>query len=191
MLKRLSNLQLLGITVLLLVLSFGLAVYPTVSFVRGFFMGTLHPLELFDTGETVSFVDPTPYSGYLISMEVGERNAEVPALDIQLAKSDGSVPETIVIDRWNSIMGREYKQVLLIDPIPDGHLTIRIESEENQDFLLYRQIDDVLERELGRSMPLWIVALCPFVLTILCIGILMARYLREPDQPSLPLEDLH
>ncbi len=187
MLRRLSNAHLLGIAALMLLLSVAVAFGPTIRFVRGFFVGTLHPLEQFDSGETVEFVDPDPYSGYLISMEVEERNPPLPDMEISISTSGGTTPETSRIDRWNSMMGREYKQFLVIEPPEDGRLTIRIDTEENEDFLIYRRIDDVLEREVRAAAPMWIAATVPLTLMIITLCIILTRLMRESDKPSLDL----
>lgn len=187
MLKRLSNAQLLGISALLLLLSVAIAILPTVSFLRGFMVGTLHPLEQFDSGETLEFVDPDPYSGYLISMEVDERNASLPPMQIQLTSSDGTETRTSRIDRWNSVMGREYKQFLVIEPPADGRFTIRIDTPDDEDFLIYRRIDDVIEREARSSAPIWIVASIPFVLMIIGLGIVFSRVMLNSDDPTIEI----
>lgn len=189
MLKRLSNLRLLGIAALMLLLSVAIAIYPTLTFVRGFFMGTLHPLEQFDSGETLEFHDQTPYSHYVLSMEVDERNPPLPNMQIAVTASDGTVPHTEPVNRWNSIMGREFKQFLVIEPPADGRLTIRIDTEDNEDFLVYRRIEDVIEHELKRSTPLWLVACVPLVIMIVLVGILITRLMRDSDQLSLSLKD--
>ena len=185
MLRRLSNAHLLGIAALMLLLSGVIAFAPTIRFVRGFFVGTLHPLEQFDSGETVEFIDPDPYSGYLLSMEVEERNPPLPEMDIAIATSDGGAPETSRIDRWNAMMGREYKQFLVIEPPEDGRLTIRIDTEENEDFLIYRRIDDVFEREIRAAAPLWITAAVPLMVMVVALGLILSRMMRESDKPSL------
>ncbi|MCA9274772.1 MAG: hypothetical protein KDA29_01990 [Phycisphaerales bacterium] len=189
MLKRLSNLRLLGIAALMLLLSVAIAIYPTLTFVRGFFIGTLHPLEQFDSGETLEFSDDSPYSRYVLSMEVDERNPPLPDMQVMITASDGTVPHTEPINRWNSIMGREFKQFLVIEPPADGRLTIRIDTEDNEDFLVYRRIEDVVEHELKRSTPLWLVACVPLVIMIVLMGILITRLIRDSDQLSLSLKD--
>lgn len=189
MLKRLSNLRLLGIAALMLLLSVAIAIYPTLTFVRGFFIGTLHPLDQFDSGETLEFSDDSPYSRYVLSMEVDERNPPLPDMQVMITASDGTVPHTEPINRWNSIMGREFKQFLVIEPPADGRLTIRIDTEANEDFLVYRRIEDVVEHELKRSTPLWLVACVPLVIMIVLVGILITRLIRDSDQLSLSLKD--
>jgi hypothetical protein len=189
MLNRLSNLHLLGIAALLLLLSLAIAIYPTLTFVRGFFMGTLHPLDQFDSGETVEFVDATPYSRYLLSMEVEERNPPLPDMQISVTDSSGNTPHTEQLNRWNAVMGREYKQFLVIEPPADGKLTIRIDTAENEDFLIFRNIEDVIEHEAKRSTPLWLVALLPLIAMLVLMGILITRLMRASEQVTLSLRE--
>ena len=188
MLKRLSNAHTLGIAALLLLLSIMLAAPPTYAFVRGFVIGTLHPLDQFDSGETHAFHDPDPYSGYLLTMEVDTRNAPIPDMQIDLRASDGSAPTTHKVNRWSSMMGREYKQFLEIDPVKDGELTIRIDTQDNEDFLIYRNIGDVIEHEAKRAAPLWIAACIPFVCAVLLFVIAVARFVKNSGKLELGIE---
>ncbi len=173
---------------ILVMLGLLIAAYPTYTFVRGLVIGSLHPLEQFDSGETLEFTDSDPYSGYLLSMEVDERNAAIPPMEIDLRTSDGTPPETSPIDRWNSIMGREYKQFLVIEPPTDGRLTIRIDTVDSEDFLIYRRIDDVFERSIRRSMPLWITAALPLLGGGILLGVVLVRLVNTSSRVELRIE---
>jgi hypothetical protein len=183
-LSRQSTTKLWMLTVGLVLLALLIATYPTLTFVRGFTIGSLHPLAEFESGEDFTFVDDDPYSSYLLSMTVSERNAPIPEMDVQITSADGEV-ETQSINRWNSIMGREYKQFLRIAPVPSGELRIRIDAQENEDFLLFRSINDVVDRELSRAIPIWIAALVPMLGAIMLLGVILVRFINASSEVNL------
>jgi hypothetical protein len=187
-LGRLSVAGMLLVALLMIVLFILIAAYPSVTFVRNMFVGTLLPLEQFDSGETLTFEDTGSYTGYLISMEVDERNADLPTMQVEILNSQGNAPVSSPLNRWNSVMGREYKQFIEIDPPDDGKLTITIETEESEDFLIHRRIDDVFEREVLRSTPLWIVSLIPLMIAVVLIAIAMIRMINESSKVDLRVE---
>lgn len=187
-LGRISIAGLLFIALVLLVLSIVIAVYPTYTFLRSFVVGSLHPLEQFDSGETLEFFDEDPYTGYLLSMEVDERNATIPPMEIEVRTSEGGRPETSPINRWNSVMGREYKQFLVIEPPADGRFTIMIETEDSEDFLIYRRIDDVFERAVHRSMVLWLLAALPLLGALAMLALVLMRVINSSSKVDLRIE---
>ena len=160
---------------------------PSLRFVRGVFTGSLHPLDQFDSGETLEFEDPQPYSNYLLAMEVDERHQAVPEMQVNIHTSTGEEPITRPINRWNSVMGREYTQFLIIESPIDGKLTITIETEQNQDFLIYREINDVLEHELKRVTPFWIGGIILLVLSVILFSIALMRLIRQSEQLDLQI----
>jgi len=172
----------------LFVLAVLVAVYPTVTFTRVFLTESLHPLETFDSGETIELNDPDPYSNYVLTMEVESRNAPVPSMDVTMTGSTGAEPSTRPMNRWTSIMGREYKQFLEIVQPGDGRLTITIRTDEPEDFLIYREMDDVFERAVNGSIVLWIVAAVPLVGALACIVAAIVLGIREGGRIELPRE---
>lgn len=168
----------------LIFLSLLIAVYPTITFVRGLTTETLHPVAQFESGEHFEFVDPDPYSGYLLSMTVTQRDAQLPPMEISVVNSAGEVTGE-PINRWNSVMGREYKQFLRIPAQRDGKLTIQIDTPENEDFLIYRRIDDVASRAISRAMPLWILSLVPLGIAVLLLGVILVRAVNSSSSVHL------
>jgi hypothetical protein len=183
-LSRQSTSKLTVLGIVLVLLSILIATYPTLTFVKGFTMGTLHPIAEFESGEDFSFVDDDPYSSYLLSMSVSERNAPIPEMEVSIETPDGEVV-TESINRWNSVMGREYKQFLKIAPVESGKLRFRIDAEENEDFLLFRSINDVLDRELGRAIPIWLVALVPLMIAVGILGVILVRFINASSEINL------
>ncbi len=177
-----SKLTLLGVVLVLLAIL--IATYPTLTFVKGFTVGTLHPIAEFESGEDFTFIDDDPYSSYLLSMSVNERNAPIPEMHVTIDTADGQV-QTKSINRWNSLMGREYKQFLWISPVESGKIQFHIETQENEDFLLFRSIDDVLDRELGRAIPIWLVSLVPLLLAIVLLGVILVRFINASSEVNL------
>lgn len=187
-LGRISIAGLLFIALVLIVLGVLAAAYPSITFVRNFMIGSLQPLEIFDSGEQLNFVDEEPYSSYYLSMEVDERNADLPEMQIEILTSDGTPPVTSPINRWNSMMGREYKQFLVIEPPADGRLSITVSTPENEDFLIYRSIEDVFEREIRRAMPLWLLAALPFLGAVAMLGLVLMRLINTSSKVDLRIE---
>lgn len=185
---RLSITTLLIIALVLFVLGVLLAILPTYSFIRNFAVGTLHPLEVFDSGEAVEFIDDNPYSGYLLSVEVDELSAPLPEMNIVITTSDGTSPQTSEINRWNTLMGRDYKQFLMIEPPADGLLNIQINTPENEDFLIYRRIDDVLEREIRRTLPEWTVSSIPILGSLAILMRILIRMITTSSNLDLEFE---
>lgn len=85
-------------------------------------------------------------------------------------------------------MGREYKQFLVIEPPADGRLTIRIDTVDSEDFLIYRRIDDVFERSIRRSMPLWITAALPLLGGGILLGVVLVRLVNTSSRVELRIE---
>ncbi|MDF1809197.1 MAG: hypothetical protein P1U42_05820 [Phycisphaerales bacterium] len=175
----------IGLCALALILfAFLIAVYPTIRFVRGFTTGTLHPVAEFESGEFFEFHDTDPISAYYISMSVSSRDAQLPEMDLSVSNSQGII-EGDPINRWNSVMGREYKQFLIIPEQSDGKLTIEINTPENEDFLIYRKIEDVIAHELDRAKLLWIVALVPLVCALGLLLIVLVRAINSSSRVEL------
>lgn len=185
MLGRLSTSRLFLIAGLLAVLGLALAIYPTVSWVRVFIEGALRPLATFQTGERFRLVDPDPYSDYVLGVEVDTRNAPTPAIDATVLDDGGDPVPTRPIDRWVSLMGREYKQFLEIDQPGDGVLEIVASADETEDIQISRNTDDVAARAARRMLPLWILAGLPVLLAIGVMVYAIARGVREGDKMDL------
>lgn len=158
----------------LIALSIAIAVYPTIRFGRAISVEALQPLAMFESGESFEFTDDEPYSDYLLSMTVAERDTPIPAMEITITNEQGEVTGTSM-NLWVSVMGREYKQFLRIPAQADGKLTLRIETPENEDFLIFRKISDVMEQAKSRALPLWILALLPLLGAFGCFGIMLVR----------------
>ena len=172
----------------LIFLALMIAAYPTITFVRGFTTDTLHPVAQFESGESFEFVDPNPYSGYLLSMTVTQRDAPLPPMEVAVISASGQVTGE-PINRWNSVMGREYKQFLRIPAQDDGKLTIKIDTPENEDFLIFRTIGDVVTKNRSRAMPLWITALVPLALAVLLLGVILVRAVNSSSSVHLHVSE--
>ena len=175
----------IGIWALVLILlAVLIAILPTVGFVRGFTMGTLHPVAEFDSGEVFELNDPTPFSGYYLSLSVDERDADVPPMEISITNAKGEVP-TQSINRWNSMMGREYKQFLKVPKQTDGKLTFHIQTESNEDLLIFRQIEDVIEHEISKARLLWFAALIPLAMGLCLLMVILIRAINDSSKVDL------
>lgn len=168
----------------LILLSVVIAAYPTFTFVRSMVIESLHPIALFESGEEFAFVDQDPYSDYLLSMTVTERDAALPAMEISMLNADGAVTGT-PMNRWNSVMGREYKQFLRIPAQADGKLTIRVDTPENEDFLIFRRIPDVIAQARSNAFPLWMTSLIPLVFAVALLGIILLRSINDSSNIRL------
>lgn len=188
MIARLSHLKLLLIALGMLIASILIAIYPSYTFVRGFVEGAMFPLEQFDSNETLEFRDETPYSGYILSLDVDHPDEPLPSVHVIVNSPDGEV-RTEEMSMWAKVFGREYRRFLIIDAPPSGRFDITVECESSEDFLIYRNVDDVLSREIKRSTPLWIAACVPLILMVITMAILITRLMRDSDQPSLSLKD--
>lgn len=158
----------------LIALAVAIAVYPTIQFGRAMSVEGLQPVATFESGETFEFIDPDPYSGYRLTMSVNERNSPLPPMEVSVSNADGEVEGT-PIDMWSSVMGREYKHFLKLPPQPDGKLSISIDTPENENFLIFRKISDVVSEARARALPLWITSLIPLGAAIFCLGIILVR----------------
>jgi len=168
----------------LIAISVAIAVFPTIGFVRAITIDALQPLALFDSGETFEFVDDDPYSDYFLSMTVTQRDQEIPPMEISITNAQGEVTGSS-INIWNSVMGREYKQFLRIPTQPDGKLTFHIDTPENEDFLIFRRIGDVLSQAKSRALPLWTLAAVPLLCAIGCLGIILVRAVNASSRIEL------
>ena len=187
MLRRLSNSQLVLCAVLFLLIAMVIAAYPTYTFVRGFVVGALYPLEQFDANTTVNFKDDDPYARYVLALDVDHPDEPLPAIHVNLDSPDGEVI-TEETNQWARLFGREYRRFLIITAPPSGRFNVTVESDSNADFLIYRKIDDVYERELGRSMILWITACVPVIPMLTCISIVLWRIIHASDKLTLDLD---
>ncbi|MBO6513702.1 MAG: hypothetical protein JJ974_07045 [Phycisphaerales bacterium] len=165
----------------LIALTLIIAAIPTIMFVRSFTADTMEPVAYFESGEAFEFVDENPYSDYLLSMDVPVRDGPLPEMEISVTNSDGEI-ETQSMNVWISMMGREYKQFLRIPKQPDGKLTIRIDTQENEDFMIFRHIGDVAQNATSRSLPLWILALVPLAGVLCCFGIMLVRAINASSK---------
>ncbi len=172
----------------LIFLSLLIAAYPTITFVRGFTTETLHPVAQFESGDRFEFIDPDPYSGYLLSMTVTQRDAPLPPMEISVINASGQVTGD-PINRWNSVMGREYKQFLRIPSQPDGKLTITIDTPENENFLIFRTITDVVTKARSKAMPLWITALVPLTVAVFLLGVILVRAVNSSSSVNLHVSE--
>ncbi|MGJ8635348.1 MAG: hypothetical protein ACSHX5_00685 [Phycisphaerales bacterium] len=158
----------------LIALALLIAAYPTYTFIRSFTTDSLHPIAQFESGETFEFIDDDPYSDYRLSMSVTHRDAPVPPMEMSVTNDQGEV-QTNELDVWISLMGREYKQFLRIPQQPEGKLTIRIDTDENEDFMIFRHIGDVALQSKNRAIPFWILSLVPLLGAFGCFGIMLVR----------------
>lgn len=158
----------------LIALALLIAVFPTISFVRTFTNGSFEPITEFQSNESFEFVDDDPYSDYLLSMSTTNRDAPVPPMEIIITNSQGVV-EGRAINTQVSMMGREYQQFHRLPAQSDGKLTIRIDTPENQEFLIFRQIGDVAMHAKNRALPFWILSLLPLLGALGCFGIMLVR----------------
>jgi len=184
-LGRLRTSRLFLIAVLLVLLGLALAVYPTVSWGRALIEGSLRPLATFQTGEPFRLVDPDPYSGYILGVEVDTRNAPTPPIDTTVLDDGGDPVPSRTINTWRSLMGREYKLFLEIDQPGDGVLEIVASADETEDLQISRDTDDVAARATRRMLPLWILAGVPVVLAIGVAVYAIVRGVREGDKMDL------
>ncbi|MDF1870558.1 MAG: hypothetical protein P1U30_09230 [Phycisphaerales bacterium] len=161
-----------------------IAIMPTVGFVKGFTQGTLHPVAEFDSAEVFEFVDPTPYSDYYLSLAVNDRDDEVPPMDISISNQEGDVPVRS-INRWNSMMGREYKQFLTIPKQPQGILTIDIKTDRNESMFIFRRVEHVVEYELAKARLIWFVALIPLAMGLCLLMIILIRAINDSSKVDL------
>lgn len=186
-LSRVSTAQLALATVMLIVVALAVAVYPTVAFVREFVVGALQPVARFDANEPYAFTDPDPYASYNLAIEVDGRAQTLPEMDVRLDTVQGPA-QTQPLDRWSSLMGRQYSHFLSIAPPPEGVLDIEITTEGNEDFVLFREIEDVYAKALGRAVPLWVVALIPLVLGLAALGMTIARLAYSSGEVRLRVD---
>lgn len=179
-----SNAQIALSATILLIVAIAIASYPSLRFVRGVIVGTLHPLAEFDSNEPFEFYDDNPYTTYWLAMQVDERNAALPEMDVNIVSTLGEV-QSESINRWSSMMGREYKQFLIVTPPADGRFSITITTDANEDFTIFRRPEDVLKHELNRAAPMWIVAGFPFVCTLCLFGVVVYRIITASSKIEL------
>lgn len=180
-LSRQSTAKVGLLALVLIALSTAIAVYPTLRFGRAISIEALQPIASFESGETFEFSDDDPYSEYLLSMTVTERDTPIPPMEITITNTQGEVAGTSM-NLWNSVMGREYKQFLRLPAQPDGMLTLRIETPENEDFLIFRRFGDAFQEAKSRALPLWILALLPLLIAFGCFGIMLVRAVNSSSK---------
>lgn len=168
----------------LIALTLIIAAYPTYTFIRSFTTQSLEPIAEFESGETFEFIDDDPYSDYRLSMSVANRDTPVPPMEISITNAQGEV-QTEQINLWMSMMGRQYKQFLHIPAQPEGALTIRIDTPENEDFMIFRHIGDVAEQAKNRALPFWLLSLIPLSGAIACFGIMLVRAVNASSRVDL------
>lgn len=186
LIARLSNPRLALIATILLLLSMLIAFYPSLRFVRGVIIGTLHPLAEFDSNEPFEFYDDNPYTTYWLAVQVDDHDAPIPQLDVNIVSTLGEV-QTESINRWSSMMGRKYKQFMIVTPPADGRFSINITTESNEDFTIFRRPEDVLKYELNLAAPIWIVAGFPFVCSLFLFGIVVFRLATASNKIDLQI----
>ncbi len=192
-LHRWSSPGLLLAGVLLLLMGALIAAYPTYRFADDLIMGVTHPVAEFDAGETHEFRDDTPFSRYYLAMEVNSHQDPLPPLQVHLnalgveAGQGGEEIETEPTNSWASILGREYKRFLIISPPASGEFSISVDAPPGEDFLLYREINDVYAHALKRVTPYWLAALLPTMAALVLLGILIVRLVNATSRVDLRL----
>lgn len=187
MLTRLRIPHLFLITLALVVLSILIAIYPSYAFLRAFIKDGMFPLEQFDSHELVEFHDEDPYARYILAIDIDHPDEPLPSVNVVVDSPDGEVTTTD-INQWVMLFGREYRRFLVIDAPETGRFNLTVETESDEDFLLYRSIEDVAAKQTRRSLPLWILACVPLTLAFATLVFILLRAMRESDHVSLDLE---
>lgn len=169
---------------MMFVIAILISAFPSYRFIDSFITNTLHPIAEFDSNEVFNFVDDDPYTPYYLSMSVTSRDAELPEMGVSITNAEGEV-EGDPINRWNSVMGREYKQFLTIPKQPDGKFAIEVTTEESEDLLIYRRVQDVVAREIDRAKPFWFISLIPLLLGVGPIFVMLVRAVNNSSKVEL------
>ena len=186
MLERLRIPHLLLIAFGLIVLSVLIAIYPTYTYLRAVVQDAMFPLVQFDSNELVEFQDDDPYARYVLALDIDHPDEPLPSIDVEISSPDGEVT-THDINQWARLFGREYRRFLVIDAPNTGRFNLKVGTDSNEDFILYRSIEDVAAKQTRRSLPLWIVACVPLALSFGTLVLILLRAMRDSDHVSLDL----
>jgi len=156
----------------------GLAVLVvnTLLFFRAAFPEAAFPVAEFDanTPRRVEIEDPS--YRYIVYALVDSHESEPPEASVRVRAADGAPIQTTPTTGYADLVGRYYKRLARFEVARPGPVTLTVESGPAEDFALFRDINDVIDRHSGRATPGWIAG---FVLLALAIGLLVAAMLKS------------
>lgn len=148
----------------------------TLLFFRTAFPEASFPVAEFDANTPREVqIDDAEYR-YLIYALVDSHDAETPEASATVLAADGTPIETQPTTGYADLIGRYYKRLARFSVDEPGPVTITVESGPTEDFAVFRDIQDVLDRRSGAATPGWIAG---FVLLALAIGLLVTAMLKS------------
>ncbi|MFK7758668.1 MAG: hypothetical protein AB8C13_01835 [Phycisphaerales bacterium] len=187
--KRRSTPQLIGAAALCFALALIIAAIPTVVFVQTFINQAAKPIAEFPSNQPFEFVDDTPYSSYYLSIQVLDRDADLPEMTTLITNKAGEEIVGEPRNRWSSMMGRQYKRFLKIDQQNQGPLNFSVNTPQPQTLLIFRKVEDVSELALNKALPLWIISLLPLLAMVALLGIVLVRAINASSTVNMKISD--
>jgi len=171
MTKRLAILAALVFLAGLLVL-----VINTLLFFRVTFPEAAFPVAEFDANTPrVVNIDDADY-GYQVYALVESHGDPSPETTVSVTDADGRPIATTSTTGYADLIGRHYTRLAAFEVADTRPVTITIESGPLEDFAVFHNINDVLDRRSAGATPGWIAG---FVLLLAAIGLLVAAMMKS------------
>lgn len=151
-------------------------VVNTLLFFRTTFPEATFPVAEFDANTPREVqIDDDEYR-YVIYAVVDTHDTEPPEALATVLAADGAPIETQPTSGYADLIGRHYKRVARFSVDEPGPVTVTVESGPAEDFAVFRDIKDVLDRRSAGATPGWIVG---FVLLAAAIALLVTAMLKS------------
>ena len=160
----------------------------TVLFIRAAFPEAAFPVAEFDANVPREFViEDTDYR-YIVYALVDSHESTAPEAIVSLLAADGTRIDTDPTQGYADLIGRYYKRLARFEVSQPGTLTITVGSGPTEDFAIFRDINDVLDRRTANAMPVWVVSA---VLIVLSIGLLIVAMLKSEKDLDRHISGVH
>jgi hypothetical protein len=181
-----STPRLLLLALFLCLLGVGLAVYPTVNFLRSTFEDATEAIAEFDANTDVTFNLPDADTRYTVGVIVDD--LEEPVTWVNFTIDSPMDPGSIQYEEINSyfsVMGRSCKNLVIFECPSSLTVSIHAESERTTDIIIYRHQPDMLQNQLNKVTPWWVGSGVPFATGICIVIFVIFRKVFQKDDLTL------
>jgi|GEM_PF-5282898 len=182
--ERLSTPKLFLIAGALFLISILAAIYPSTVYAKNVFIDVVFPIQKFDANTQTVLELPDAETRYVIAVAVTEPMGQAPPVDFEIDVDQGELDSSNP-NGWISIMGHNYRSILIMSPTESQTVTITANADPGEDFVVYRVHTDTLNRRLAEALPWWITCSLPFLAGFVVILFIIFRIGFQTDDIKL------
>jgi len=185
---RKLQLRLFLAAAVLIVLGLVTFAIPTILFATSSLPRLLQPIAEFDANHEVTIEATEPLERYMLLVVVPERATPIPGgMTVVARDAEGNNISTEADVRgWKTVFGRTFKRVVTLEPRVPGTMTVRVEADATEDFVVFPHEVDLSSKEFDRMAPAYIAAAVIFALGVLAAAGFVASILFAPDPITAP-----